>query len=242
VKQPKILLYDIETSPNLGYTWGKWQQNVLDFIKERELLCFSYKYVGSGKIRCISRKGDKSDLAVVAKLAKLINEADVSIAHNGDEFDRKVLKTRMLYWKLPPLRPGSTIDTLKAAKAYFSFSGNSLDDLCRYLKIGRKMPTPGFSMWLGCMFGKKADWAKMVKYNKHDVSLLSEVYGRLKPWIENHPNMARAMNPYGKEVGCPSCGSGNKHKNGFRVTAALLKQVWKCNVCNRQWLAPLRKV
>ena len=23
MKKPKILFYDVETSPNLGYTWGK---------------------------------------------------------------------------------------------------------------------------------------------------------------------------------------------------------------------------
>ena len=30
----KILFLDIETAPSLGWVWGKWQQNVIDF-KER---------------------------------------------------------------------------------------------------------------------------------------------------------------------------------------------------------------
>lgn len=33
----KILLFDIETSPNLSYTWEKYQQDVIAFEKEREI-------------------------------------------------------------------------------------------------------------------------------------------------------------------------------------------------------------
>lgn len=28
VKKPKILFFDIETAPNLGYVWGRYEQNV----------------------------------------------------------------------------------------------------------------------------------------------------------------------------------------------------------------------
>ena len=43
----KILFYDLETSPNVSYTWGKWEQNVIAFKKEWELLSFAYN-LGAG--------------------------------------------------------------------------------------------------------------------------------------------------------------------------------------------------
>ena len=42
-KTPKILLIDIETAPNLGYIWGKYEQNVIDYKTEWYLLSFCAK-------------------------------------------------------------------------------------------------------------------------------------------------------------------------------------------------------
>ena len=43
--KPKILLLDIETSPNVAYVWGKWEQNVIDYVKEWNIICFSAKWL-----------------------------------------------------------------------------------------------------------------------------------------------------------------------------------------------------
>lgn len=239
MKKPKILFYDIETTPNLGYIWGKYQQDVIAYAKERELLCFAYKWLGDKSVKCVtnyySAKGDKS---VVEALAKLLNQADIVVAHNGDEFDRKIVKSRMLYWKLPPLKINSSVDTKKVAKAYFEFNGNGLDDLCKFLDIGKKAKGPGFDMWLGCMRGDKRSWQQMIKYNKHDVTLLEELYNRFLPWIENHPNVSKLV----ESDGCPSCQSRKVIKNGFRATTAQISQRWVCLSCNKHWLGPVKKV
>ena len=51
----KVLIFDIETSPNLSYTWGKWQQDVIKFQSEWEMLSFSYKWLGDRKIVAVGR-------------------------------------------------------------------------------------------------------------------------------------------------------------------------------------------
>jgi hypothetical protein len=227
--KPKILIYDIETAPNLAYVWGKYDQNVIDFKEQRSLLSFSYSYVGSNTIHHCNRSGDKSDLLLVTKLADLLQEADIVVAHNGDQFDRKVLKTRMLYHGMNPLKPNCSVDTKKAAKLYFSFNGNSLDDLCQYLGIGSKLKNMPFSVWLGCMADKRSSWSLMKKYNNHDVYLLKRVYKRLLPWIENHPTL---LEP-GERGKCLQCGSDNLQYRGvFRAAKGVYRR-FRCKSCGK---------
>lgn len=225
---PKILFYDLETTPNLGYTWGKYQQNVLAFTKRRELLSFAYSYEGSTKVECLTRQGKKTDKKLVTQLHRILQSADIVVAHNGDSFDHKVARARMLFHGLPPIKPLISIDTKKAAYNYFMFDGNALDDLCQYLGIGKKHSTSGFSLWEGCMRGDRSAWATMVKYNKHDVVLLKKVYEKLRPWIANHPRMDYLTDPSRKDIRCPNCAGTHVIKRGLRVAIVQSYQRWQC--------------
>jgi len=240
MKKPKILIYDVESTPNLGYVWGKYEQNVLAYEKERELLSIAYKWVGDKSVRCLTRRWQTSDKELTKDAADLLQEADVTVAHNGDQFDRKVIKTRMLYWKMSPLKVNCSVDTLKAAKLYFHFNGNSLSDLAKFLKLGVKT-SPGIDMWLGCMKGDAKSWRTLIKYNEHDVVLLEKIYEKLLPWIENAPNMYRLRNPLQVALGCPSCSSYKLIKAGLRPTVAGIQQRWVCYSCTKQFTTRLGK-
>lgn len=229
MKKPKILIYDIETAPNLAYVWGKYEQNVIDFKEQRSLLSFSYTYADSDTIHHKNRAGYPDDAHLVQTLADLLQDADITVAHNGDQFDRKVLKTRMLYHGMSPLKPNCSVDTKKAAKLYFSFNGNSLDDLCQYLGIGSKLKNMPFSVWLGCMADKRSSWSIMKKYNNHDVYLLKKVYERLLPWIENHPTL---LAPGDKGL-CSNCGSDKLHNRGVFRAAKYTYQRHQCQDCGK---------
>ena len=50
----------------------------------------------------------------------------------------------------------------------------------------------------------------MLKYNKRDVTLLEEVYLRIRPWIKGHPNCANYIDS--KVPICSNCGSKNLTK------------------------------
>ena len=50
--KPKVLLFDIETSPNLAYVWGKYQQDVVAFEEEWKIISVSYKWLGKRSIYC----------------------------------------------------------------------------------------------------------------------------------------------------------------------------------------------
>lgn len=234
-RKSKILLFDIETSPNLGYCWGKWEQNIIDFKENWYILTFSYKWLGEKKTHVLSLpdfptyKGNReNDVELVAELWKLFDEADVIIAHNGDSFDIKKANSRFVQHGMTPPTPYKTIDTKKVAKAYFRFDSNKLDDLGQYLGLGRKLDTGGFELWLGCMAGEKKSWDLMCKYNKQDVVLLERVYLALRPWMTNHPN-ANLTNE--TTCNCPICGSANVQKRGFAITRVSKRQRLQCLDC-----------
>lgn len=226
--QVKVLFYDIETSPNISYTWGKWEQNVIEFVKEWDMLSFSAKWLGGKQItkgRCDYK--DKTDESLVKDMWKLFDEADVIVAHNGDAFDIKKTQARFSFYKMKPTSPFKTVDTKKVAKKYFNFNSNSLNDLGVTLGFGKKEKHDGFETWLGCMNGDKKAWSVMKKYNAKDVILLEKIYIHFLPWISNHPNISMYMN---SEV-CPSCGSKHLQSRGFAITLTGKFRRFQCQTC-----------
>ena len=132
----RILLYDIETSPNLAWVWGKYEQNVIEYDREWHMLCFAYKWLGDRTTHVLSlpdfktyKRDPEDDKELVAALYALFDEADVVIAHNGDSFDQKKAHARFVYHNMTPPAPYKQIDTKKVAKRYFNFDSNKLDDL-----------------------------------------------------------------------------------------------------------------
>lgn len=220
----KILLYDIEVTPSLGYVWQKWQTDVIKFHNEWELLSFAYKWLGEKRTIAVGTNKFTEE-QLILRLWELFDEADVVIAHNGDAFDQRMVNKKFLEYGLTPPSPYKSIDTLKIAKRYFRLLSNKLDDLGELLKVGRKVKHEGFELWLKCMRGEKAAWAKMLQYNKQDVVLLERVYLRLRPWITNHPNVGDLSQLDGV---CPKCESPNLTKRGFQPTRTGLKQRYVC--------------
>jgi uncharacterized protein YprB with RNaseH-like and TPR domain len=236
MNKPKLLFYDIETSPNIGYTWEKYEQNVLSFIKEREILSCAYKWQGESNIHCITKQGQKTDHRIVQQLHSLFAKADILIAHNNDKFDQGIVKARMIYYNMLPPRILQSVDTRKVAKHYFKFNGNGLNDLGEFLKLGKKRVHTGFDMWLGCMSDKASSWKQMVKYNKQDVALLQKVYNRLRPWIHNHPRLSSISTM------CPNGPSHHIQARGYRATQVTVKRQMFCKDCNIWFLISIRKV
>lgn len=231
----RILYYDIETAPNLSYVWGQYEQNVIDHEREWYILCVSYRWEGEKKTHVCSlidfpetyKKDPENDYHVVKKMWDLIDEADIVVAHNGDRFDMRKANARFVYHEMGPTSPVKQIDTLKIARRYFMFNSNKLDHLGSYLGVGRKVNAGGFETWAGCMRGDLNSWKTMIKYARQDVDLLRDVYMKLRPWATNHPN----LNVYDGGCDCPTCGSSNLQKRGYKYTQVATYQQYYCNDC-----------
>lgn len=238
IKRARILIYDIETAPNLAYVWGKYQQDVVDFHTEWYIMSIAWKWFGEDKTYALAlndfdshEAGSTNDKQLVEKLHDLFNEADVIVAHNGNSFDIKKSNARFLMHNLDVPSFYKSIDTKLVAKKYFNFNSNKLNDLCSQFGLGEKVDTGGFELWLGCLANDKKAWAKMKKYNKHDVVLLEKLYLKFRPWIDNHPAVnVIESNP----EGCPKCGSTNMQSRGLRYTKTMSYRRYYCNDC-RGW-------
>lgn len=237
--KPKILLYDIESSPDLGYSWGKYEVNIIEFKKQWEILSFAYKWLEEDTVHCIARPHykDKTEVSLVKDIWKLFDEADILIAHNGNSFDHKKCRAKFVEHGLKPPSLSKTVDTKLIAKQAFNFNSNSLNDLGVTLKLGKKLETGGFQLWLDCMAGKKKAWKQMIAYNKQDVVLLEKVYLKLRAWSPNHPNLA----VWQDRVGCPRCLSTKTHINGYYPTNTNRMRRWRCQECGHGYSSRITK-
>lgn len=234
--KPRILLWDIETAPALGYVWQKWQTDVLEFQNDWYILSIAWKWLDE-KTTFVKGLCDferyatdpENDYELTALAHRLFSEADVVIAHNGIAYDSRKAAARMIFHGFDPPTPFVEVDTLKVARRHFAFTSNRLGDLCDTLGIGRKLETGGFQTWLGCMKNDPKAWAKMKAYNRNDVVILEQLYLRLRPWMPRHPNMASlAEDP----TVCPKCQAPDSMQSrGWAVTALSKRRRYQCTAC-----------
>ena len=70
----------------------------------------------------------------------------------------------------------------------------------------------------------------METYNRKDVTILEQVYLKLRPWIKNHPNIGLYQEDY--NMVCPTCGSKHIEEDGsFYYTSANKYKIMRCNDC-----------
>lgn len=233
INEPRILFYDLEISPILGWTYEVWDTNVIKVERSSYIMCFSYQWYGQPRVRNVAqvdfeehyKKFPYDDSKVVGILWDLMNEADIVVAHNASKFDNRIATARFMNHGLTPPSPYKTVDTLAAARRYFRFASNSLASLCDELEKGSKPTETHGKLWYRCVSGDKEAWRKMKKYNDQDVKLLVKLYDEMKPYISNHPTVA-----FDGE-GCPRCGSYNGQYRGYTHTAVSSFRRRQCLDC-----------
>lgn len=229
----KILFLDLETSPNLAFVWGLWQQNVAinQLMDSTEVICFGARWYGEKKVtfRSVHHHGKKE---MLDELHRLMEEADVLVGWNSQAFDSKHIKREFLENGYLPPSPYKELDLMRVVKSQFKFPSNKLDYVAQTLGVGAKVQHSGFDLWVGCMAGEKSAWATMKEYQIQDVDLLVDLYEILKPWIKNHPHTALYN---GIEGGCSNCGSQDMQRRGYSRTLTATYQRFQCNKCGK-WL------
>lgn len=207
-KKFKRLFFDIETSYNIGKFWRTGYGlniNPGDVIHERAVICVSWKWENEDKVHNLKWDREQCDKTLLKEFTKVILEADEAIAHNGDRFDIKWLRTRCLIHRLPFPTYVKSLDTLKKARSMFNFQSNKLDYIAQVLGFGHKIKTD-MSLWDKIILKKdKEAMEKMLLYCDHDVVLLEDVYQTIKSYIK--PNTHVGVHNGGDKCDCPSCGS-----------------------------------
>jgi len=233
VSEPKILFLDIETAPDVTWSWGVYQENAIAVKEHWYVLSFAARWRGSEKMivkgLCDYKGyegGNKQEPLLLQDVWKLLDEADIVVAHNGLDFDIKKLNARFIAHDFDPPSPFKSVDTKRDLKRVAKFSSNRLNWLSKQLGLGAKLlEQHDWELWQGCMEGNKKKWDIMKRYNAHDVELLEELYEVLAPWIAQ-PQVHGSM-----QCTNPACGSKGRQKRGLQRTTTMVYQRYQCQQC-----------
>lgn len=244
--EPKIILYDIETSHNKAAIFRLFEDYTSheNILQERYIISVAWKTLGEKKVHSVSvlnnpkifTKDPHNDYHVVKTFRTVLAEADVIIGHNADAYDLKFFEGRALFHGLSPLPPIPSIDTLKVAKSRLLLNSNKLDYLGKYLGFGGKVQTRN-ELWLRVLQGEKKAVEEMVRYNKYDVVLLEKVFMKLRPYAANHIN--RQL--FGHTDGCPRCGSRHVQSRGTHKAISRTYRRFQCVDCGG-WFREVKPV
>lgn len=228
----KVLFLDLETSPNLAYVWGLWDQNVAitQLVDSTEVICFGARWLGSKKVifKSEHHHGRKE---MLDELHSLMEEADVLVGWNSQSFDSKHIKREFLENGYLPPSPYKELDLMRVVRSQFKFPSNKLDYVAQTLGVGSKVKHSGFELWIRCMAGESKAWKEMKEYQIQDVNLLIDLYEILLPWIKNGPHAGL----HDGIDGCPNCASTNLERRGVSRTLAATYQRYQCKDCGK-WM------
>jgi len=226
---PRILVVDLESSPNLVDVWGLWNQNVsLSQIRSAtSVICFAAKWYDEEEVQFYSDFHD-GHKTMVKKAHSLLNEADIVVSYNGINFDIKHFQREFVLAGLNPPSPFKNVDLLRVVRSQFRFSSNKLQHVAQQLGIGQKVEHAGHELWVKCLEKDPESWEIMMEYNMNDVTLTQDLYDRLGSWIKDHPSYALFN---GDENSCPRCGGTRLQRRGLARTTTTAYQRFQCKDC-----------
>jgi len=237
VDGPKILSFDIETSPIKTWVWRFGQQylgpNMM--IDDWFVISWAAKWLMSAETfsdcNTPAEMLAKDDKRVMESMWKLLDEADIVIAHNGIKFDVRKVNARFIQngINMPP-SSYQVVDTLKEARRHFGFSSNTQDFLTKMLKLPLKIKTD-FDLWARCMAGDQEALFEMERYNQGDVNGLEEIYLKILPWMKSHPNVGLYYHDGSDVSRCPKCGNVHLDWKGEYRTPAGKYNEFRCGSC-----------
>jgi len=245
-QMPNILIFDIETSLMEVYVWGLYKQFIShnNIIKDNKgnyktwfMLSYAAKWLYDDNIisdivtpeEAINR----DDKRILKSIWKLLERADIVIAHNGDRFDLRKINARFVSNDILPPTSFRTIDTFKVTRREFAFESFKQDFLTKKFKLQEKKATGGIDLWIEVQKGNQEAIDKMLDYNIHDVKGLEDMYLKIRPYIKNHPNLGVLLD----EDVCPNCASPNLLETDSEYfTSANRFPVLRCGDCHTPYI------
>lgn len=230
-----ILTLDIETSPNEGYAFRVWQNNMMpnQIIKPTQMLSWAAKWLGKPASSTEYRTYEDDDCH--SRLHQLLGDADMIVSYNGDKFDMRHINREFVERGMMRPRPCASVDLLKTVKKMFLFPHNRLDYVCSVLLDEKKLETGGFDLWPAFMNGDDKARKLMRRYNIKDVVLTEKLYKHLRGWIPNHPNVSNELDiiipDKRSDYDCGACGSANITMHRPRRTRCFAIRTYQCNSC-----------
>ena len=240
---PRMNIFDLETSPNKGYFWGRtYETNIIKILEYETIICVSYYDSKTDKVKNIAqwdfkdwRKGKWNDKSLVKAFRDVLvdNPYDIIAGQNSDQFDIKFFNARLAFHGLQPIPDYKTLDTKKIAKSKLKLPSFSLENMANFFGLEGKYHHSGLDMWFQCRDGVKKAQKEMVHYCNVDVIKTKDVLMKLLPFMRQFNDFIRMD---GVRLNCsnPTCLSSNLaiHDSHRKVTGGFKVQ-YQCLECHR---------
>jgi len=237
-KEPKILIWDLETSDlsaDIGF-----------------IICVSYQWLGESKIHTISlldypktfKKNCTDDFYVVRDFLKVFEQADAHVAHFGTYFDPQYFQTRLFdhrkrFKYLPVLPPIPLDDTWLISKKKLKMHSNRLQSLTEFAGFESKTLL-NLRIWKRARAGHVPSIRYVIEHCVQDIKVLTNLYSEIRPLSpKNVPNYRLWS---GNVEACPRCGVvGRLHRRGYQRSTVIEYARLQCQACGKWCSAPFDK-
>lgn len=236
--KPSVVVFDLETSPQKGYFFGgMFETNIIKIEEYETIICASYWDSKTNKVKNIAqwdfpswKKGVWNDKDVVKALREVIVKYDIVAGQNSEQFDIKLLNTRLAFHNLEIIPEGKTFDTKKIAKSKLKLPSYSLEIMANFFGLEGKYHHSGMDMWFGCRDGVRSFQKEMVHYCNIDVIKTKDILLRLLPFVKFTPQFTK-LDDSNLNCANPLCGSRNLIRHKLRKVVGGSKQQYQCGDC-----------
>ncbi len=239
-KNPKILVYDIETSRVTAKLWwtGKTYVRHSQIISDPKIISIAWKMIDEDVIHSLTWDNNHCDEKMIKEFLKVYNGADMVIGQNNKNFDDRWLNARALKHRLFVNTYVKSFDIMKQSKKLFRLISYSMDYTTKYLGTTFKESHEGLHMWDMIEDGTKEEQkeylSKMVKYNEGDIRATEEMFLEMAPYLGNVIHLG-VLAGKGKSS-CPRCSSTfSEHFKTTYTTAGTPQHIMVCESCGTQF-------
>lgn len=194
------MFFDIETTDLaasmgrmlcVGWTYGSSKYDP-DCPCDESCECESHIWVPDGtpcsikgNARC-PKGGCDEHIALIAR--ETIEECDFLVGWNSKRFDIPFLNARLMKHGHRPVKGGLHLDAMYLARANtggIRLRGSSLAHVSSVFEVPHKKTALDFNVWQKAIEKEEDAIDQVVLHNHFDVIVTKEVYGCLKPVIQN---------------------------------------------------------
>lgn len=212
-EQPKIMIYDIETSRmTFKRFWtGKQYVSYRDMIEEPSIITVAWKWLGEDQVNTLTWDSKHSDKGLMESFMPEFNKADLVIGVNNNNFDNRWIAARAMKYGIDYNNYVKSFDLLKHAKRVFRLPSYSMDFMTKFAGITNKQSHEGIVMWdkieSGTEEEQKEYLQKMIDYNIGDIAATEAMYVRFKKYFKSPLHKGVSLGS-GKSS-CSCCGGSN---------------------------------
>lgn len=240
--KPKILFFDLETTPLKAWVWSTGKQYIghKQLVAEHSqygIICATYCWNDNKPAKAIDwGYEEQSTKDVIKQFDEIIKQADFCIGKNNNRFDNRMINAARMFAGLPGMPEWTkyTDDLEVQMRRYFRMPSQSLDYISSQLGLGGKIKME-MQDWIDIVEqndnGKKS-LAKMIKYGKKDVADTRALWFKLAEHFDSKWNQAKFQ---GVPHACKhmDCGSLKLNRDGVRYVGKIKYQHWRCADCDR---------